>query len=511
MRLHLQGLGAVALSLALTLAACGDDTGNELLGVNNVSPVGSVGGIVIDAATMNPMSGVKVTIVAGGKIYPATGTTAQTDSDGIFAVKDVPAGSLLITFKPGGTHQGLTLRATLANAAGDFPLANATLSVGPIGLIPLATTAAKGFKVTLVTEDGAPAPSIKAYLRSPFSYVDYSNGNPSPRGTHVVEATSNNQGKVTFTKMPDFNKLAGMVGSGGLSDVVRVSIPPYDSNSDGAMDFLGKEMVYNVIQLKGHIPTIVLNNAAPTSLKIEAASIAALMGKKGVRQLPSKNGPMYVAFNWPISNTLTKIALYDEQGKRLTNAPTISVSGNLLAVNFVGFSEGAEYNISIRAVAKLGASLLEGTFGAPFFTPPLTGSTVTANLSKDANSPTRVNVKFSEPVGTGKPGQSLSGGNSVLFFGYDINGSGKTGDMASERGNAKSNVALMIDEKDPPGPASTSGFSSKWYFEIPKDSVLQNPIPGGTPMDMAFSNSSLVMQRASGEQLKDMYNLTIPN
>ena len=504
------------LALPASQLFCGGDDESQSLGVNNVSPLGSVGGIVLQADTMKPLKGVKITIIAGGKTYPAAdGTAVETDTAGIFAVNDIPAGNILVKMSAPGGYQGVTLRQTIPNSAGEFPLANSTLSIGPIGLLPLATEA-QAFRVLLVTPDGAQAPNITAYLRSGMSYVDFSSGNPVARGTHVVSAKSNNQGKAAFATMPDFNKLAGMVGIGGITDLVRVRVPPYDSNSDKVMDFLGKETVYNVLSLKGHIPTIVLDSNAPTTLKIEASSIAALAGKKGIRELQSSSGPLYAAFNWPIDAKLTMISIYDSQGKRLATNPTKTVTNNLLSINFTALKAGSEYNITIRAVAKSTEKLLDGTFGAPFFTPPVTGSTVTAALTRASTDPqkkdyNKIVVTFSEPVGTGVAGKSLTGSNSVLFFSYDLDNSSKTGDYAGEKGYPTSNIALMINEKDPPGPAGLSGLSKKWYFQLPKDQTIGTPVPGGTPLDIVFSASSVIMQRASGEQLKDMYNLTIPN
>ena len=504
------------LALLASQIACGDDDVSQALGVNNVSPLGSVGGIVLQADTMKPLKGVKITIVAGGKTYPAAdGTAVETDSEGIFAVNDIEAGNILVKMSAPSGYQGVTLSETIPNSAGEFPLANSTLSIGPIGLLPLAT-ASQAFRVLLVTADGAPAPKITAHLRSGMSYVDFSTGNPVARGTHVVSAATNNLGKASFANMPDFNKLAGMVGIGGLTDLVRVRVPPYDSNNDNIMDFLGKETIYNVLSLKGHIPTIVLDSSAPTTLKIEASSIAALAGKKGVRQLQSSSGPLYAAFNWPLDSKLTMVSLYDSDGKRLATTPTKTVTGNLLAINFVGLNAGSEYNITIRAVASSTQDLLEGTFGAPFFTPPVSGSTVTAALTRASTDPQKTDynkiiVTFSEPVGTGVPGQSLTGSNSVLFFSYDLDNSSKTGDSPGEKGYTSSNIPMTIVEIDPPGPAGLSGLSKTWSFILPKDKYIGTPVPGGTPLDIIFSASTSIMQRASGEQLKDMFNLTIPN
>ncbi len=516
MKVRIESRWLVALAMLMLPASqisCGDEATDNSLGVNNVSPEGSVGGLIVDAVTLNGIKNVTVAVLAGGKVYQAK---AKTDANGQFSVEKVPAGALIVRITPATESKYLpvNIAATLANAAGDFPLANSTLTIGPVGLVPKAA-ATEAFRVQILTPDGAPAQNVTATLTASVKYVDYKTGNPQSKGNTTVSAKTGGSGVVKFTGMPNFKSLLGLVGN-GITDLVRVKIPPQDKNADGVFEFLGKEMVYNVMQLKDHVPTIILSNdKAPAGLKIEAASVAALANKKGPRQLSSASGPLYVAFNLPINQKLTSVSLYDEFGTRPPNLPTTTVSGNLLQVNFKGLKAGAEYNITINASATVGNKLLHGSFGAPFFTPPTSASAkVTSSLARKSSDSTHkdyntVVITFSEPIGTGKPGQSLSGPNSVVFFGYDLDGSGKTGDAAGERGNATSNKSLSIIEKAPPGKAGLSGFSTRWQFNIPNTS-LGNPLQAGTPVDLIFSRINLKVERASGETVPDMTNLTIP-
>lgn len=504
--------GLLAVLLVLAPLSCGDDEGGDSLGVNNVSPKGSVGGLVVDAATMAPMQGVKVSVVAGGALYPSGESTAVTDANGYFSVADLPAGELIVQLTPSDpkAYRAVNIAATLQNAAGEFPLANATLSLGPIGLVPLASKTGV-LTVQLVTTDGAPAVAgIKAYLRASLEWIDFHGGGVAQQGLIVVEGTSTNSGMVSFVGMPDFFKLAGLVGSGGISDVVRIQIPPFDSNKDGVMDFLGREDAFNVTKLKGAIPTIVLNSAAkPNKLIIEAASIAALAGKSGNRVMTSTSGPIYITFNLPVRQDMTEVFLFDELGQAVVSPPTKAVSGNVLTINFTSLKAAAEYNLNVRTFADVEGDLLEGYFGAPAFTPAQAGSTVKATLTRDAGDPTKLIVSFNEPVGSGVPNQSLSGANCVLYFDYDLNGTGIKGDAPSER-NADSSVTPMyIVELDPPGPAGKSGLSSYWTFTLPND-AMGNPIPAGTAFDIVFSGANFALQRASGALVPDIKNLTVP-
>ena len=506
-------LAAALLVLPLAQVGCGDDGSSDPLGVSNVTPVGSVGGLIVDAVTLKGVSNVNVKVLAGGSVYTAT---SKTTDDGAFSVDKVPPGSLIVMIVPAsdGKYMPVTIAATMPNSAGEFPLSNATLSIGPVGLIPKAT-ATEAFRVQILTADGAPANNVTATLSASVKYVDYKNGTPTAKGTTLVEAKTGGSGVAKFTGMPDFSSLLGLVGN-GISDTVRVKVMPYDKNADGVFEFLGKETVYNVTQLKNHVPTIILDNdKAPTLLKIEASTISALTGVKGPRQLGSTTGPLYVAFNWPLDQTLTKIDLYDEFGKKPPNLPKVNISGNLLTVNFTGLKAGAEYNITIKAYATVGQKLLSGTFGAPFFTPPTSASAkVTASLSRKSTDTTntdynKILVTFSEPIGTGTAGQSLSGANSMVYFGYDLSGNGKTGDAPGERGHTSSNIPLTIVEKAPPGKAGLSGFSTKWSFDLPNTS-LGGAVAAGTPVDFSFSRISLKVERASGELVADITNLTVP-
>lgn len=496
----------VAVPLA---ASCG---GDETLGVTNVSPSGSVGGIVLDAATMLPVAGARVTVVAGGQILPESGQ-AVTDAKGYFAVNKVPAGSLIVRVAPqkAGTHAAVDIPAVLPNAAGEFPLANSTLSLGPIGLVPL-TTKQNGFRVQLVTPDGGGVPANNpVFLRAPLAYVDFSSGDPKARGNLVVEAKTTASGLVTFAGMPDYAKLAGLVGSGGISDAVRVQVPPIDLDKDNTYDFLGTEVTYNVNRKRTRTPIIVLaSGKAPNKLTILASNIAALMGKQGNRVVGPTGGSILVTFNLPIKKNQTVVKVYDERGNELALSPKLDVQGNQLTIPLQGLNQGAEYNLDLKTVAQVEGETLTGTFGAPFFTSPKPVAQFNVILGRDKTNASLIHVTFSDPVGSGLPGQSLAGSNAVVYFDYDINGSGNKGDSPAERGFATSNVTLTINEQNPPGKAGLSGLSKFWSFTLPNDS-LGNPIPAGQNMDLLFSRSGLYVQKADGTPVSDVKNLTVPN
>jgi len=475
--------------------------------------MGSVGGIVVKAEDQKALAGVTITVIAGGKAYPAAGEApVKTDAQGVFHINNIPAGNIIVRLKaPSTAYHSVDIAANIVNAAGNFPLANSTLTIGPIGLIPMVTSATGAFKVLLVSAEGSQAPGIKAYLRANVAYVDFSTPAPAARGTIVSDSTSDNTGYLSFKDIPDFKKMAGLGGPAGINDQVTLQIPPADTDKDNVVDFLGTQVNYSVNKLNSYIPTVVLTSGALGNLKIQAASIAALTNQNGNRLLSSTSGPLYITFNLPISKTLSVAHVYDELGKRLATNPAIAVSGNVMTLSFTGLQQGGEYNLSLYATSVVGNKISKGAFGAPFFTPAMQGSKVTAALSRDIKNTKKIIVTFSEPIGTGQPGVGLTGGNAILYFGYNIDGSsGGTGDSVSERGFTSSNVDLFILEATPPGPSGRSGLSSRWTFILPNDS-LGNPIPGGTQVDMLFSRANVLIERASGELVPNLTNLTVPN
>ena len=507
--------GAAALATLLTfitamaLPACGGEE-EESLGVSNVSPQGSVGGLVVDAATRAPLEGVKVAVIAGGAIYPPADKPCQTDSNGYFAVQGVPAGALIIQLTPKKTHGAVEITATLPGAAGEFPLGNATLSLGPVGLVPLADKQT-AFSVLLITPDGAPATTgmVKAYARASVGWVDYASGSPKPNGTTVVGAATGASGLVSFVGLPAFDQLAGIVGSGGISDLVRVQIPPFDSDKDGTLDFLGKEQSFYVNKLVGSIPTVVLSSSsAPSKLTIQASSLAGL-GPGGTKVISAAAGVVFVTFNLPVLKDLTAATIYDEQGLPTTLLPEVAVSGNLMTIKLKGLQQGAEYNMSLHTYASVEGRLLEGNFGAPLFTAPPKGLPVSAVLTRAADNPNKIRVTFSEPVGTTVANKHLSGGDAVVYFDRDLDGSGVKGDAPAELGASSSSVTLYIEEQDPPGPAGKSGLSTRWAFSLPTDSGGL-VVPAKTLTRLLFSRTSLPVQRADGRLLGDFVALSVP-
>lgn len=495
--------GMLATVIALMGASCGSD--DEPLGINNVAPRGSVGGVVVDLSTGEPIAGVEVTVVAGAAVLPASDGPVVTDSSGRFSVADVPSGDVIVVLAPPTGYLPVRIQATLDDAAGEFPKDNSTLSLGPVALAPLAPDTSP-FVVRLLLPSGAPAASVQTSARVGFSWALMNNDRPTAQGLTLVEAVSDAAGLAAFKGLPDFARLASLDGQGGITDEVRVWIPPADTTGDGIPDFLGTVQTFSVNAISSAVPTVVLSSTV-TQLQIVASTIPGLDKKAGTRVLPSVSGPFFVAFNLPLHEGLTSASLYDGDGVAV-EAPTLNFDGTMLSMSFTNLVEGQEYNLNLRAVGVANGGPVERTFSTPFFVPIAGGTEVTTSLSRQSDTDPVVDVTFNLPIGTGNPGQNNL---PAVYFDYDLDDSGRKGDYPGEVGATSSNIRLLALEADPPGDVGPSGFTRDWQLVLPTVVVNANlvPVPGGTAVYLYLANRSPLVTRASGELVGD-FTTTVP-
>lgn len=509
--LALVAMLSVGLILGLGLAACGDNKLDENLVVNNVAPMGSVGGQVLDATNDRPLAGAQVRVVSGD-----FNVTATTDGSGFFSVSDVPAsGPVMILVEANGMLTAETT-ATFAPAAGDYPLSNATLTVGPIGLQP----SSGSFALWVYDENGRPAAGLTLSITTNTRWLLYNDGAPLDRGMVTGFATVGTNGLATFTGLPDFWALGGKV-----SDYVKLIAPPYDADLDGFYEFPGGEYFYNILALDNPQPTLVLQTDTdyPNTLAIVASNISDLEEWGSTTFIPdtiNPVGPINVLFNLPVQEESLSVEVWSEDGNTSFGS-SFTLNGRSLTIQFPTAlptaTTGAEYNMLISAVAQTGDRLLYGGFNAAFFVLDSANTEgVSASVAKEDPLPadTWYSITFSEPVGFGSPGTPLSGGNCVLYFGiYNIGDQPGTGDDAGEWGSTSCPFILYPDEPVPfhPSGSAMSGYTTTWRFQMPT-LFGGGTMPSGIPMYLAFDqvqSTSYIMRRANGEPIP-MMELSTP-
>jgi hypothetical protein len=494
--------GLMALSAPILAAAlgCGDS-----LSVKNTSPRGSVGGIVVDAATRAPLAGVEVSLLAGGELF----APVVTEEDGLFGFDRVPAGVVLVSLAAPGGYQGTYLRGELPAAAGDFPTGNSTLTLGPVGLVPLDGS----FSLRVLDANGRPVSGYAVTARHFVQWVDLTSGAGASRGEVVATVTTDNAGYALFSSFPDFFRLGPSV-----NDSLVVLLPPLDIDGDGIYDFSGGDRLFSARALGDPTPDVILDAGYTTTLQVRASTVAELAGAGGSTPAAAVIGStdsIHVAFNLPIQDSVS-VTVSDEWGAPLAGQPELTVRDDNLTLAFgqSPLSPGNEYNLHIHATAAVGARHVSGDFSAAFFTRALSSQVTIANVTRDPASQV-VDLVFSEPIGLGGNANfTLNGANCVVYFEADLNQSGAVGDAPSELGAQSCNVALASQEPNPTGPPGLSGYTRYYRLTAPTIGIDATPLPAGTRMHLMFSHAANVTVRrpdgsAVGDFTGDAY-VTLP-
>ncbi|MBI4508694.1 MAG: hypothetical protein HY698_03595 [Deltaproteobacteria bacterium] len=478
--------------LFLTMACGGED-----VSVSNTSPTGSVGGVVVHAATRAPMTGVEVSLLAGGKVFPAVKTLAT----GTFSFRGVPYGNALVTVAGPSGFLGAVLGAKMSGQAGDFPTSNEAVTLGPIGLVP----ASRMFTLRILDDRGVPVGGYTITAQTTVGWVDFSSGAPKAVGEALFSATTGADGRVTLVGIPDYHALGTTI-----NDALVVTLPPWDANEDGVLEFPGGTATFNMRSLAVPVPEVLLKPNYEPALSVVASNVAALERSPSANSLPGTiavGEPLYIKFNLPIQSTAA-VSVTDEQGAPLPEPPSSSVQGDLLKI-VLATSPGNEYNLSIHAVAAVGDRIVWGDFAAAFFTRG--PEKITAKATKDSATG-MVRLTFSEPIGTGShDSNNLAGENCVMFFNADLDKSGiPIGNAPGELGHAscESGRSLRSVEPDPPGPVGRSGYSSIWEFLPPTPGNAA--LPSATPVHLLFSriaSPSFAPRRTDGRPVPDFTGL----
>jgi hypothetical protein len=504
----------------LALLSCGSE--QKPIEITSAHATGTVGGMVLNAVTREPLSGVKVTLLAGG-----VPSTMDTDATGAFTFAQVGSGYVAVSLD----HDDY-LSASLTGyllGAGEYPVDNASLTFGPIGLIPSSGT----FAAMLIFDDGSPAGGITVTARTNTRFYDYS-GTDSYSGTSQVTtvwADTDPTGVVTFTGLPDFVALGD-----GSNDWITVVVPPIpaDSGAPSLYKYPGGAFPFRMTQLVSLTPIIVLEAASPGALAVTASNVQALEATVAnpVPSIIPQAGPLYIVFNQPLDPTATKVTLFDEGSPAVapvdrSSAVQTSISFNMIQLGFTPeLTAASEYNLVIHAVAGAGDQLVRYDGWAPFFT-QVSGSMVRPTLNREIiNALTHeevLHLTFAEPIGTGNPAANVFSGDAycVAFFSADFGtADGGIGDQPGETGNASCNVAgvtFMAEEPDPTGMAGLSGYTKHWKIDrLPTKGGGLESLPAGTPFNLVFSriaDSTRLMKRVNGEPVQDFVgtsSLTLP-
>jgi hypothetical protein len=534
---------ALPFAIFAVVAGCGSGTDNSI-SVNNMNPIGTVSGTIVDAATEMPIAGATVSLLSGG-----TTVTAMTDASGHYTLAKVPAGTFFMTISQMG-YQTALVNDQLNGAVGNFPVADPMHTEQQIGLIPNNGM----FTIKLVDDTGAPVPMIKVSAKTSVREIFYQSGFPQANGSYQVSATTGMDGTATFMGLPAYGSLSGLV-----DDSVTVTVPPIQMM--GQYTFLGLTVIYHVNSLSSPIQIIDIVGAdAP--LQVTDSNIDYLKGKQGgnppcctpftspVGSQIQPGGPISVSFNQAIQSSSLQAVLLDKTGAPVPVSVTPVVSLNLLTLTPAQkLVAGARYNLSLHVVAAAqpgpgsGHAQAEFDATAPIFTAPPAGAQVTILTAKLATSgtATNVNVTFSEPIGFGL-GQT-GAIDCASFFEFPAAMSGgfnndpntpfqgewkNVGSMPPQNlvchlplgvmgGPYMDVTQLQTLESSNGSNTVVTGFSDTWQIPVDVNPVPANGMSGPCLFNVACSHVSLsdtlhvIFARQTGIAVKRTDGTPVPN
>ena len=418
---------AVAAGMAMGVGGCG---GNGVT-VKNENPKGTVGGLVVDGVTLQPIDGVAVRILSAGGSFEST-----TGTDGFYKIPAVPSGGFTLELSKEG-FLAVRIVSTLEGSVGNFPIASPIETVPPVGLV----ATGPDFVVRVVDTNGAAVAGVTATGRTTFSYVDLSSGTPRYVGGTVISTQTAADGRLVFKGLPNvatYGSLSGsytydaLLGTISATDLV-VSVAPLAVMGQDNYAYAGGTFRYSLVQLDGSLPQIVLGG--PTDpLRVVESNVEWL--KDGFT-LPSFSlpvtgstiptaGPITIAFSEAVNPATLRAQVFTEAGLP-GPALTPTVSLNLVALAPIApFDAGHRYNLVLHADAALnpGSATRQRNADVPFFATPSAAAqptVVSAKLTAGATSGT-VQLVLSEPIGLGN-GAAQNYPCVVFYEGVNLDGS----------------------------------------------------------------------------------------
>jgi methionine-rich copper-binding protein CopC len=477
--------------------------------VTPAEPKGTVSGQVL-GTDLRPLDAVTVEMTIGSKDEPVSGTT---DAKGNFEFKDVPAGAqVLLTFTK-ANYATLRASSVVPSSAGNVPINNGNASFGPITLARLDGS----LSFLLVTPQGRPAANVRATLEAtPAGSIILLNDESTTRvvSTVVVEATSNEQGLLSFTGIPGAAELARLE-----EGKYRLWVSPMDGNADGVADTGGAERSYTGGEVVANSSTRLIQlpftRTGSTTLTVESSNVSSLRGAVDtdpLRNLLAPGEPIHLFFNQPVQQGSLLARLTDEQGKELLAVTATLTNGGYSATITPSqtLSEGREYNIDVRAVSAENGTTLPRSTGVFYVGTPSNPRTVgvqeiryqetsnTAPTATQINPGEKIYVNFTSPVGS----INLGGQAVQVFIDANIADASASslnviGDVPGELGNPQG-YDLIAEEptrplatRTPPENAvfplsAQSGYSTRYVFFY--NNFASFPLnPTTTRMQVAFS------------------------
>lgn len=473
--------------------ANGDGIADGVQEPNNVSvvvpatPKGTVSGQVL-TTQQKPLPGVSVAMTIGS----ATVAPVATDEAGNFTFKDVPGGAqVLLTFSKDG-FASLRASSVVPSTAGNVPINNGNASFGPVLLSELNGSV----KFFLIGPDGRPAANARGTLDvNPAGRVLFGLSE-STTSRVVVESVSDNNGLITFDKVPTPIELSRLAPTAAYT----LSVNALDANGDGIYESGGLSIPYlaSTLVTQGTVKTERLPPAYSPgeNLKVQYSNLGALqptnLQTKPQHNMIKPTDGIYIVFNQPVQASSVVVGLTDEYGKEsLAVSKDVTGGGTVLTIKAgQSLSVGREYNLYIRAVPLAGGAAFTTDSTVAFFGgDPASPPAIAVESVKFQEVTTNnglidrgeiVYVNFNQVMTPELSAPGFPSSYAQVYVGLDLNGSGKVGDATGERDPSTGRstgvgfplvmseptkpIATRTPAEEPVFPFGASGYSTRFSF-----------------------------------------------
>lgn len=287
---NMRSIFVLACSL-LAFAACG---GSDVEKFENkdtetpTAPKGSITGVVTDGMRQ-PLEGASVVARVADKER-----VVLSDAEGRFTITGLPAGGDIGLEISAEGHGKATLSRVIPNAAGKFPLKDASVFVGPIALYRMDHS----FEWEVVVSDGSSIVVKDAQCFSTATWADWSQGAEAPVYELVLTEATVSSGKIACSGLTSREDLLRVGGSLWVGAVV----PAQDLDGDGFPDTHGIDQAFGADELIGEgAPTTLILPRLAEGLELLASNLNhAMNGGANVLESPlGAKASIELVFNRP--------------------------------------------------------------------------------------------------------------------------------------------------------------------------------------------------------------------